>query len=107
MCDDEDDLEKQREIKRAEIRRKILLLGKLSKMYGDIQVERIAAVKLKGITQDGVATMTPALLRAATDGDVIGNFHKVRRMDRENERRPSAQPRRRSVPGVTLAASAE
>lgn len=108
MCDDEEDLEKQREIKRAEIRRKILLLGKLSKMYGDIQVERIAAVKLKGITQDGVATMTPALLRAATDGDVIGNFQKVRRMDRENEKRPTGQPRRRSVPGVTpLAASIE
>ena len=95
MCDDEEDLEKIREAKRAEVRRKILLLGKLSKMYGDIQVERIAAVKLKGLTKDGSATMTPALLRAATDGDIIGNFAKARQMDKENERMPS--PRRKSA----------
>jgi len=99
MCDTEEPVvsaEKQREIKRAEIRAKILMLGKISKMYGDIQTERMAAVKLKGLTK-GAAPITPTLLRAATDGSVIGNFKAARQMDRENERRPPIGPRRATL----------
>jgi len=82
-------LKKIRETKRAEVKKKILLLGKLSKMYGDIQKERMAAVKLKGLTKDGVGTLTPTLLKAASDGNILGDFNKAREMDAENEKRPS------------------
>lgn len=89
-----EDPQKVKDMKRAEVRRKILMLGKLSKMYGDMQVERMAAVKLKGLTKEGATRITPTLLRAATDGTVIGNFAAALKMDRENEMRPPMHRRK-------------
>jgi len=90
LCDSEEIIEKQREAKRAELKRKILLLGRLSKMYGDIQVERLAAVKLRGLTPDGGTAKAPGLLKAVTDSAVIGNFTTAKLFDMENEKRPPA-----------------
>lgn len=103
MCDDEAEIAKQKEFMRAEVRRKILMLGKLSKLYGDIQVERMAAVKLRGLTKSGAAT--PQLLRAVTDGILIGDFKAARKMDLENEKRPPVKvKRRKSLMDMNVAA---
>lgn len=85
-------------MRRAEIRTKILLLGKLCKMYGDVQADRMTAVRLRGLTKrDGtVPAVAPELLRAATDGhlsNLLGKFHDVKMMDRENEKRPPMRRR--------------
>jgi len=56
-------------------------------MYGDIQVERLAAVKLRGLTPDGTKHV-PELLKASTDSVVIGNFASAKKVDELNEKRP-------------------
>ena len=81
LCDDEPDeaeVERQRQIKMEALRKKILLVGKLSRMYGAIRTEREAVVKL-GLSDGKVSS--PSLQ--------IGDFKNVKIADKANEMRPT------------------
>lgn len=87
LCDDEDEaeLERQKAIKKEALRKKILLVGKLSRMYGTIRTERETEVKLKGLSG------APGTTLPLTDTSTVhfGDFVNVKRADKRNEMRPS------------------
>ena len=96
LCDDEDEaaeIERQRAIKMEALRKKILLVGKLSRMYGAIRTEREAVVKA-GLS-DGKINDTSSLQ--------IGDFRNVKIADKPNEMRPNfeAAPPHQTPPHQT------